>query len=71
MGGPKQHYIPVLLQKAFRIGSKNPGEIRLFSVSKADGSQSLNLQRDALVVGGADRVYEDCASGAKDYRPGL
>ena len=42
-------------------------------VSKADGSQSLDLQRDALVTAGvdADGIYEDRASGAKDERPGL
>lgn len=42
-------------------------------VSKADGSQSLDLQRDALVAAGvdADASYEDRASGAKDDRPGL
>ncbi|PTE18374.1 transposon DNA-invertase, partial [Cereibacter changlensis JA139] len=42
-------------------------------VSKADGSQSLDLQRDALaaadVVG--ERIYEDRASGVRDERPGL
>ena len=34
-------------------------------VSKADGSQSLNLQRDALRAAGVDagHVYHDCASG--------
>ena len=42
-------------------------------VSKADGSQSLDLQRDALAVAGVqpDRIYEDQASGARDGRPGL
>ena len=42
-------------------------------VSKADGSQSLDLQRDALVAEGvvAEQIYEDHASGAKDDRPGL
>lgn len=42
-------------------------------VSKADGSQSLDLQRDALAVAGVqpDRIYEDQASGARDDRPGL
>lgn len=34
-------------------------------VSKADGSQVLDLQRDALVSAGVDiaRLYEDHASG--------
>jgi len=42
-------------------------------VSKSDGSQSLDLQRDALLSEGieSDRIYEDLASGRKDDRPGL
>ena len=42
-------------------------------VSKADGSQLVDLQRDALTRAGveADRIYEDLASGRKDHRPGL
>ncbi len=42
-------------------------------VSKADGSQSLDLQRDALGAAGVqpDQVYEDRASGGRDNRPGL
>jgi len=42
-------------------------------VSKADGSQALDLQRDALLGAGipTDRVYEDHASGKRDDRPGL
>ena len=42
-------------------------------VSKADGSQLLELQRDALIGAGVaeERIYEDCASGRHDYRPGL
>lgn len=42
-------------------------------VSKADGSQSLDLQRDALIEAGvgADEIYEDQASGKRDTRPGL
>jgi DNA invertase Pin-like site-specific DNA recombinase len=42
-------------------------------VSKADGSQVLDLQRDALLAAGvADgRLYEDLASGRRDDRPGL
>ena len=42
-------------------------------VSKADGSQLLDLQRDALLDAGvaAQRIYEDRASGRKDHRPGL
>lgn len=42
-------------------------------VSKADGSQVNDLQRDALVAAGTDpaHLYEDMASGRKDDRPGL
>jgi DNA invertase Pin-like site-specific DNA recombinase len=42
-------------------------------VSKADGSQVLDLQRDALVGAGveAEHLYEDYASGKRDDRPGL
>ena len=42
-------------------------------VSKADGSQTTDLQRDALLAEGAqeEHIYEDQASGKKDDRPGL
>ncbi len=42
-------------------------------VSKADGSQSLDLQRDALQAAGVDavHVYHDFASGVRDDRQGL
>jgi DNA invertase Pin-like site-specific DNA recombinase len=42
-------------------------------VSKSDGSQVLDLQRDALEAAGVapDRTYQDLASGRKDGRPGL
>jgi DNA invertase Pin-like site-specific DNA recombinase len=42
-------------------------------VSKNDGSQSLDLQRDALITAGVgtDRLYEDYISSKKDLRPGL
>jgi len=42
-------------------------------VSKSDGSQALDLQRDALLDAGVDpeRIYKDLASGRKDDRPGL
>ena len=42
-------------------------------VSKADGSQSTDLQRDALIAAGVDpdNLYEDQASGKKDDRPQL
>ena len=42
-------------------------------ISKADGSQSLDLQRDALREAGVsdDAIYEDQASGQRQDRPGL
>jgi DNA invertase Pin-like site-specific DNA recombinase len=42
-------------------------------VSKADGSQVLDLQSDALTAAGvsARNLYSDTASGKKDDRPGL
>ena len=42
-------------------------------ISKADGSQVLDLQRDALLAAGveADQLYQDLASGKRDDRPGL
>src|ERR1035437_7294362 len=42
-------------------------------VSKADGSQTTDPQRDALVEAGVEdeRLYEDRASGRRDDRPGL
>ncbi|MEO7108530.1 MAG: recombinase family protein, partial [Rhodoferax sp.] len=42
-------------------------------VSKADGSQSTDLQRDALVLAGIDakHLYEDQASGKREDRPGM
>jgi DNA invertase Pin-like site-specific DNA recombinase len=42
-------------------------------ISKADGSQTLDLQTDALAVAGVtpEHVYKDEASGKRDDRPGL
>ena len=42
-------------------------------VSKQDGSQCLDLQRDALLSAGVkpERIFEDLDSGRKDNRPGL
>lgn len=39
-------------------------------VSKADGSQVLDLQIDAMKKAGVkkDKIYEDMVSGAKDAR---
>jgi len=42
-------------------------------VSKAGGSQVLDLQKDALLAAGVapGHIYEDRASGRRDDRPGL
>ena len=42
-------------------------------VSRADGSQRVDLQRDALAAAGvpSEAVYEGRASGKRDDRPGL
>jgi DNA invertase Pin-like site-specific DNA recombinase len=42
-------------------------------VSKADGTQTVELQRDALLAAGVDpaQLYDDHASGRRDDRPGL
>ena len=42
-------------------------------VSKSDGSQLVDLQKDALLKVGVDPkyIYQDLASGRKDDRPGL
>ena len=41
--------------------------------SKSDGSQSLDLQRDALFAAGVEvnHIYQDLASGKDDERPGF
>ena len=33
--------------------------------------QNLNLQKDALLEAGCERIFEDHLSGAKSERPGL
>jgi DNA invertase Pin-like site-specific DNA recombinase len=42
-------------------------------VSKTDGSQLFDLQRDALIAAGIDpaHLYDDQASGMREDRPGL
>jgi DNA invertase Pin-like site-specific DNA recombinase len=42
-------------------------------VSKADGSQSMDLQHDALLAFGVQKehIYQDFASGKKEDRPGF
>ncbi len=42
-------------------------------ISKADGTQVLDLQKDALIAAGVEEkdIYQDEASGKRDQRPGL
>jgi DNA invertase Pin-like site-specific DNA recombinase len=51
----------------------SPVLVGYMRVSKADGSQVLDLQRDALLAAPVEpeRLYEDHASGKRDDRPGL
>ena len=48
-------------------------QIGYMRVSKTDGSQVVDLQRDALLAAGVkpEHLYEDLASGRRDDRPGL
>ena len=48
-------------------------QIGYVRVSKSDGSQVFDLQRDALLDAGINskRIYKDLASGRKDDRLGL
>ncbi len=52
---------------------RTPVLIGYMRVSKADGSQVLDLQRDALLAAGvgAEHLYEDLASGRRDVVPRL
>ena len=57
-----------------RLRDKAPGPlIGYMRLSKADGSQVLDLQKDALLAAGISErhLYSDTASGKKDDRPGL
>src|SRR6187399_2745386 len=57
-----------------RLRDKAPAPlIGYMRVSKADGSQVLDLQRDALMAAGVRErhLYSDMASGKQDDRPGL
>jgi DNA invertase Pin-like site-specific DNA recombinase len=48
-------------------------QIGYVRISKSDGSQNLDLQKDALIQEGVlpQNIYEDQASGKKDNRLGL
>ena len=57
-----------------RLRHSTPGLlIGYMRVSKTDGSQVVDLQRDALLAEGIaeDKLYSDTASGTNDDRPGL
>jgi len=53
----------------------NPHHLKLayIRVSKADGEQLLDLQKDAMIAEGiqSQHIYEDMASGKKENRSGL
>lgn len=53
--------------------SQIPMFIGYARVSKTDGSQVTDLQRDALMAAGVEpaHLYQDAASGKRDDRPGL
>jgi len=60
--------------KNVRLRDSSPStSIGYMRVSKADGSQVLDLQKDALVAAGVSErhFYSDTASGKRDDRPGL
>jgi DNA invertase Pin-like site-specific DNA recombinase len=52
---------------------ETPVKLGYARISKADGSQTLDLQLDALAAAGVatGQVYKDEASGKRDDRPGL
>ena len=61
----------ILSDKKFKYMTMLIGYMR---VSKADGTQVLDLQKDALLAAGIheDRIYSDIQSGSRfDNRPGL
>nr|ATZ71885.1 TniR [Escherichia coli] len=59
-----------IIERICDRGNMFIGYIRM---SKADGSQTNDLQRDALIAAGVDAAhfYEDRASGKREERPGL
>ena len=61
------------LNGRLRDKPKSPPLIGYMRVSKADGSQVFDLQRDALLAAGVGErhIYNDMASGKMDERPGL
>jgi DNA invertase Pin-like site-specific DNA recombinase len=55
------------------LSEGDPMLIGYMRVSKSDGSQLFDLQRDALIAAGVtyERIYQDQTSGKKESRPGL
>ena len=66
-------FSPTVTYTVVYVTEDNAMLIGYARVSKADGSQTLDLQRDALRAAGVrpEQMYEDFASGMKDDRPGL
>ena len=69
----KRHNSKSHTNDRLRSGSKSKPLVGYMRVSKADGSQVLDLQRDALLAAGIPErnIYSDTASGKLDDRPGL
>jgi DNA invertase Pin-like site-specific DNA recombinase len=62
------------VRKSTQRDSERRSSGSVATISKADGSQVIDLQRDALAKAGVDlehNVYTDAASGKRDDRPGL
>ena len=68
-----EHVLRRLCHIIERISDRWTILIGYMRVSKIDGSQTIDLQLDALVAAGVDpkQLYEDKASGKKEDRPGL
>ena len=69
-----RHKRPLVQLTNEHINDRGPGMlVGYMRLSKADGSQSTDLQRDALMIAGVKpgSLYEDHASGKMDDRPHL
>lgn len=70
--------IALFQKRSFMLQTTKPNRgikmlVGYMRVSKSDGSQTTNLQRDALLAEEIDEkfIYEDLASSRRDDRPGL